>query len=902
MVVARKLIPRLRLFLKEKLPEYMVPSAFVVLDELPLTPNGKVDKRALPSPDPSDVTRSGETAFLPARNPIEEVLVGIWAQVLGLERISADDDFFALGGHSLLATQVISRIREALQVELPLRALFEAPTVAGLSRKISAARLEEAGPPAPPLVPVTRDRENALSFAQQRLWFFDQLEPGNAFYTTSRVLRVTGSLDVRALQAAFGAIVKRHESLRTRFDSVDGRPVQIVEEEAPFRIPVVDLTEAPPQEREAAAARRVAEEVGRPFDLSAAPLLRASVLRMTEREHWLILTMHHIVSDGWSMGILVQELASFYEEASLGRASTLAPIPIQYADFAHWQRGWFRGDVLDRQLSYWKKQLANLSVLELPTDRSRPPAQSFRGARHTISFPRNLVEGLKDLSRREGATLYMTLLTAFQALLLRYTGQEDIVVGSPIAGRNRVEIEGLIGFFVNTLVMRTDLSGEPSFRQLLKRVRETTLGAYAHQDLPFEKLVEELQPERDLGQNPLFQVLFALQNAPVSSFELAGLKVTPLPTESRTTRFDLEVHLWEKPGGLTCTFVYGTDLFDAGTVVRMMGHYQTLLESAVSHPDRTVSELALLTESQRNQVVVEWNRTEKEYPRDKTLHGLFEDQAERSPEAVAVVFGRERLTYGQLNERANRLARYLGKRGVEPEVLVGLFVERSLEMVVGVLAILKAGGAYVPLDPAYPKPRLAFMLEDTKAPVVLTQERLSEVLPEGRFQRVRLDADWPEIARESAENTPIQAAPDRLAYVIYTSGSTGTPKGVAIEHHSAVALVAWAREVFSEGELDGVLASTSVCFDLSVFELFAPLAAGGKVVIARDALELPQLVAADEVRLLNTVPSAMTELLRIADLPDSVKTVNLAGEPLAESLVSEILKRGRVTRVFDLYG
>jgi amino acid adenylation domain-containing protein len=867
-VVARKLIPRLRLFLKEKLPEYMVPSAFVVLDELPLTPNGKVDKRALPSPDPSDLTRSGETAFLPARNPIEEVLVGIWAQVLGLERISAEDDFFALGGHSLLATQVISRVREALRVELPLRALFEAPTVAGLARKISAARLEEAGPPAPPLVPVTRDRENALSFAQQRLWFFDQLEPGNAFYTTSRVLRVTGSLDVRALQAAFGAIVKRHESLRTRFDSVDGRPVQIVEEEAPFHIPVVDLTETPPQEREAAAARRVAEEVGRPFDLSAAPLLRASVLRMTEREHWLILTMHHIVSDGWSMGILVQEVASFYEEASLGRASTLAPIPIQYADFAHWQRSWFRGEVLDRQLSYWKKQLADLSVLELPTDRSRPPAQSFRGARHTISLPRNLVEGLKDLSRREGATLYMTLLAAFQALLLRYTGQEDIVVGSPIAGRNRVEIEGLIGFFVNTLVMRTDLSGEPSFRQLLERVRETALGAYAHQDLPFDKLVEELQPERDLGRNPLVQVQFALQNAPTSSFELAGLKVTPLPTESHTTRFDLEVHLWEKPGGLTCTFVYSTDLFDPGTIVRMMGHFQTLLESAVSHPDRKVSELALLTEAQRNQLVVEWNRTEREYPRDRTLHGLFEDQVERSPEAEAVVFGRKRLTYGQLNERANRLARYLAKRGVGPDVLVGLCVERSLEMVVGILAILKAGGAYVPLDPAYPQSRLEFMLEDTKARVVLTQQSLLESLPEGSFERVPLDADWPEIEKESGGNPHGGAGPESVAYVIYTSGSTGRPKGVSISHRSVANLIGWHVETYGVQSADRATLLASPAFDASVWELWPYLAAGA-------SLHVP----GEDVRLDLARLTRWLELERI--------TICFLPTPLAQALLAE---------------
>ena len=508
---------------------------------------------------------------------------------------------------------------------------------------------------------------------------------------------------------------------------------------------------------------------------------------------------------------------------------------------------------------------------------------------------------MKELSQREGVTLYMTLLAAFQTLLMRYVGQEDIAVGSPIAGRNRAEIEGLIGFFVNTLVLRTNLSGDPSFRELVRRVREVALGAYAHQDLPFEKLVEELHPERHLGQNPLFQVLFALQNAPAVSFELGGLEIVPISLEGRTARFDLEVYVWEKPGSLTCTFAYATDLFDAGTVARMMGHYQTLLEEIAADPNRRISELGILTKGERRQLE-EWNETEVEYPRDRTVQGLFEEQVERTPGAEAVICGGERVTYGQLNERANRLAWHLRRRGVGPEVLVGLCVERSVEMVVGLLGILKAGGAYVPLDPAYPKQRVAFMLEDAGAPVVVTQQSLEGSLPEGKFRRVRLDADWPEIVGESSENPPAQASPENVAYVIYTSGSTGTPKGVAIEHHSTVALLAWAKELFSEGELDGVLASTSVCFDLSVFELFAPLVSGGKVVIAKDALELPQLPAAGEVTLVNTVPSAMTELLRVGDLPGSVKTVNLAGEPLGASLVGEILGRGTVGRVFDLYG
>ena len=890
----------LRKYLSGRLPAAMIPSAFVFLGEMPLTPNGKIDRRTLPAPE--ETKPEVEDAPTVPSSPIEEVLAEIWSQVLGVERIGADDDFFALGGHSLLATQVASRIRDAFRVELPLRSLFEAPTVAGLAREIASARQEETSSQAPPLLPARRDQDLLLSFAQQRLWFMDRLEPGNALYTTWQAMRLLGNLELRALEEAFAAVVKRHESLRTRFGSVGGRPVQVIESDLRFQLPVVDLSGQPEAERKAAVARRVDEELARPFDLARGPLMRAGLLQLSEREHVLWVTMHHVISDGWSRGIFIRELASFYAEFSGGRRADLPPLPVQYADFAQWQREWLRGEALEKQVAYWRKQLAGLPVLELPVARPRPPVRSFRGALHSTCFPRSLTEGLKELSRREDVTLFMTLLAAFQALLLRYTGQEDIAVGSPIAGRNRGEIEGLIGFFVNTLVLRTDLSGDPSFQELLKRVREVALQAYANQDLPFEKLVEVLQPERKLGQNPLFQVLFVLQNAPEASLELAGLKADPEPVEIKTARFDLEVSLSEREGRLSCTFVYATDLFDSEGAGRMIGHYQTVLEEVVRDSNRRVSELAILTEAERQQVLVEWNRTEADSPKGRTVHGLFEEQVERTPEAVAVVFGEERLTYGQLNERSNRLARYLRKRGVGPEVLVGLCVERSLEMVVGLLAILKAGGAYVPLDPNYPRQRVAFMLEDAAARVVLSQESLVETLPEGRFDSVQLDADWPTISRESSENPPNQATPENLAYVIYTSGSTGIPKGVAIEHHSVVALLAAAKEFFSCGELQGVLASSSICFDVSVLELFAPLAWGGKAVLARNALELPQLPAADEVKLVNTVPSVMTGLLRLGKLPSSVETVSLGGEPLSASLVEEVLRHGNVRRVLDLYG
>jgi amino acid adenylation domain-containing protein len=674
-----------------------------------------------------------------------------------------------------------------------------------------------------------------LSFAQQRLWFLDQLKPGIAAYNLPLARRLRGALDVAALEKSVTEVLRRHDALRTVFPVRDGQPVQAINPPRPVALPPVDLSGLPEAERQTAASRLALMEAATPFDLSQGPLFRARLLRLSAEDHVVLLTMHHIVSDGWSLGILQSELAALYGAFGRGERPPLPELPIQYADYALWQREHLSGELLRRQSAYWERQLAGApAFLPLPTDRPRPPSQTFRGASAFCELPSTLLAGLKAVAQGERATLFMTLLAAFQVLLARYTGQEDIVVGSPIAGRTEVETERLIGFFVNTLVLRTDLSGDPTFRELLQRVREVALGAYAHQDLPFEKLVEELKPERDLSQNPLFQVSFALENASASPFELAGLEVTPLPIESRTTHFDLEVYVWQKPGGLTCTFVYATDLFDSGTIVRMMGHYQTLLEAIVTDANRRVSELAILTEAERRQVVEEWNQTGTEYPRETTVHDLFEEQAERTPEAEAVVFERERLTYSQLNERANRLAGYLSKRGVGPEVLVGLCVERSLEMVVGLLGILKAGGAYVPLDPAYPKERLAFMLEDTGTQVVLTQKSLRESLPEGQFERVRLDADWPEIARESAENPKSLARADNLAYVIYTSGSTGEPKGVRIAHRSLVNHGLGIRDHFELAPGDRVLQFSSFGFDVAAEEIFPTLASGAALVLRSD--------------------------------------------------------------------
>ena len=743
-----------------------------------------------------------------------------------------------------------------------------------------------------------------LSFAQERLWFLDQLAPNNSVYNVPLAVRIGGLLNVVALEQGLNEVVRRHEVLRTTFNVEGGRPYQVVAPSLTLPLPIVDLRALALDEREAQVQRLATEETQRLFSLAQGPLLWAKLLRLGEEEHVLLVTMHHIVSDDWSVvGVLDQELAVLYEAFSKGEPSSLPGLPIQYADYAVWQQEWLQGKVLEALLSYWRERLAGAPpALELPTDRPRPPLQTYRGATHLLMLPGTLSQRLQSLSQREGVTLFMMLLGAFEVLLHRYTGQDDIVVGTPIAGRNRPEIEGLIGFFVNTLVLRTDLSGDPTFRELLGRVRGVTLGAYDHQDLPFERLVEELQPERNLSHNPLFQVAFAFQDAYASALHLPGLTATPVKVDTATALFDLTLFVEEHARGLRLVLEYNTGLFDAETIARMMGHLQTLLEGIVANSDRRLSDLPLLTEDERHQLFVEWNDTATEYPQDQCIHQLFEAQVERTPGAVAVVYGDEHLTYRELHERANQLAHHLQELGIGPEVLVSICVERSLEMVAGILGVLKAGGAYVPLDPSYPKERLAFMLADTQSPVLLTQEQFLRDLPEHKAHVVCLDKDWGAIARKSTENPVSGTSTSNLAYVIYTSGSTGRPKGIAIEHQGAVTLLHWARETFTQESLAGVLAVTSICFDLSIFELFAPLSWGGKVILTESALHLPTLSATEDITLINTVPSVMANLLKINGVPASVRTVNLAGEPLQNVLVQRTYDQNNVQRVFNLYG
>jgi amino acid adenylation domain-containing protein len=896
----------LRAHLSERLPEYMVPSAFVALKALPLTPNGKVDRKALPAPD----FASAEGRYVAPRTPVEEVLAEIWAEVLRLERVGVEESFFELGGHSLLATRVVSRIREVFGVEVPLRALFEGPTVAQLAGRVEDER-RRGLPVLPPVVPVERTRALPLSFAQERLWFIDRLEPGSSAYNIASALRLTGALRQAALERALGEIVRRHEALRTVFAEVDGSPVQVITPFGGFALPVEDLSALGEADREAAVRRRAGEEARRPFDLSAGPLFRGALLRVDAENHVLLLSMHHIVSDGWSMGVLQRELGVLYTAYREGRESPLPELGVQYADYVVWQREQLADEVLERQLAYWRERLAGApELLDLPTDHPRPLVQRYRGAYEPIGLSLPLLERLRALGRSEGATLYMVLLSAFQVVLSTYSGSEDVVVGSPIAGRTRKEVEELIGFFVNMLVLRTDLSGDPSFRETLRRVREVTLGAYEHQDLPFEKLVAELQPERSLSYSPLFQVLFALVNIEGEG-PLPGLEVSGVGAALANARFDLALEFMATAQGLRGILNYSTDLFERGTIVRMAGHLERVLEQVAANADAPLSELELLGEAERALVLEAWNRTDAEYPADRCIHELFEVQAARTPGAVAAVYEGEALSYAELNARANQLAHYLRRSGVGPEVRVGICLERSLEMVVSLLAVLKAGGAYVPLDPGLPAERLAYMLEDSGVPLVLVQDALRGTVParEG-VEVLAVDALADRLAAEPAENPVIGAGPDSLAYVIYTSGSTGRPKGVMNQHRGVVNRLVWMQAQFGIGADDVVLQKTPFGFDVSVWEFFWPLQQGATLVMARpdghrDPLYLQEVIERRGVTTLHFVPSMLQQFVETADPArcTSLRRVICSGEALPPALVERFYERfaGPVV-LTNLYG
>ena len=761
------------------------------------------------------------------------------------------------------------------------------------------------------ILPQSRESNTfPLSFAQQRLWFFEQLTPGNFTYHIVAGVRLTGTLEARSLDRSLNELVKRHEVLRTAFKTINGQPVQAIASNLEFKILEIDLRSLPETERDREVERLIAAEAKLAFDLSQAPLLRAKLLQLSDSNWVLLLSTHHIISDAWSVGIFIQELATFYQAFCTGKPSALPELSVQYADFASWQRQWLQGEVLETQLAYWKKQLGgNLSVLNLPTDRPRSAVQTFRGAVHKFTIPKAIAEEIAQLSQREKATLFMTLLAAFKTLLYRYTGQEDILVGSPIANRNRREIEELIGFFANTVVFRTNLSSNPTFKELLGRVREVALGAYNHQDLPFEKLVEILQPERDLSHNPLFQVFFSLRNVPTSQIKLPGVTLSSLEIERKTARVDLALDLEEGLEGINGTLEYSQDLFDASTARRIAGHFLTLLESIAANPEQRLSNLPILTKPEQQQLLFEWNNTQSELPKNQCVHGLFEAQTERTPDAIAVVFDGEHLTYRELNRRANQLAHHLKSLGVKPEIPVGICVDRSLEMVVGLLGILKAGGAYVPLDPAYPPERLVFMLEDAEVAVLLTQALLVESLPKHQGRIVCLDTDWEIIERQSEANLISEVKLDNLAYVIYTSGSTGTPKGVLGTHRGTVNRCFWNPYPFIEEDI--CCQKTSLNFVDSVWEIFAPLLHGLPTVIipdraVKDINQFLQTLSNQNVTRLVLVPSLLRVILD--SFPDldrrlpQLKYWICSGETLPMELGQQFREQMPQRVLINLYG
>ncbi|MEC4811965.1 MAG: amino acid adenylation domain-containing protein [Scytonema sp. PMC 1069.18] len=748
-----------------------------------------------------------------------------------------------------------------------------------------------------------------LSFAQQRLWFFQQLNPHNVAYNVFSALRLEGQLKVTFLEKVLTEIVRRHESLRTTFmTNSEEQPIQIIASPQPIALPIVDLRAAPNIEQE--VQRLAIAEAQRPFDLTK-PLLQITLLKLRETEYVLLLTMHHIISDRWSLGVFVREMKALYEAFSNERLSPLPELPIQYGDWAIWQQQYLQGEVLEAQMAYWKQQLTHLPVLELPTDRPRPAVATYKGATQSFELSKALSDALKALSQKEGVTLFTLLLAIFKVLLHKYTHQNDIVVGTDIANRNRVETEGLIGFLINTLVLRTKLSGNLTFRQFLTRVREVTLGAYDHQDLPFDKLVDILKPERNLSEMvPLYQVKFDLQLAQVEPLELSGLAVNSLVFDNKTAKFELRFNLLETERGLTGLVEYSTDLFDTTTVTHMIRHFQTLLEGIVANPQQRLSDLSLLSELEQHQLLVEWNETQVEYPQ-KCIHELFEAQVERTPNSVAVVFEDQQLTYTELNTKANQLAHYLRSLGVKPEVLVGICVERSLHMVIGLLAILKAGGAYVPLDPTYPQQRLAFMLSDTQVPVLLTQQSLVEKLPDHQAHIVCLDIDWDNIAQESQHNPINNSTINNLAYVIYTSGSTGKPKGVLGLHQGAVNRFHWMWEIYPFTKEEVCCQKTSLNFVDSVWEIFGPLLQGVRAVIIPDSiLKAPQqfveTLSSYEVTRLILVPSLLRVLLNTyTDLQERLPKLKLwvtSGEALPVDLLQNFRQTMPQSTLLNLYG
>ncbi len=916
-------------FCESRLGHFKTPTRIHFVKDLPKGPSGKVQRLKLQEKAKAGAA-AGETeeraGSVAPSTPIEQIIAKAWAELLALPQVDVHDNFFSLGGHSLLAIQGLSRLREKLPVVLSLSDFFENATVAqqaalirkrlrpheGSSVESTVAweqeLLQKIGAPAADETIPLRDRSQPcpLSPNQQRIWFMEQLNSGVPVYNESEAVRLWGELNIDLLEKALNVIIARHEILRTTIQAAGEQPMAVVLDKWPLRLKRIDLSSLAPERREPEVERLLIDEPRLPYHLEAEPGIRATLVCVGLREYVLILMMHHIICDWSSEGVVWRELSALYRAGCHGQPLDLPPLRIQHHDYATWQHQRMTKKELAEDLDYWEENLRGAStLLELPTDRPRPAVNTYKGARQRFRLPATLAQALRDCSRREKISLFTLFTAALDTLLYRYTGQEDILLGIPLADRDRPELQSVIGFLLHTHALRTRLAGEMKFRELLARVQKGVLDLYTHRAPPFEQVVSRVQKERNLSYSPLFQVMINWRDRDqqLSFIGMEGLVVESLLAETGTSKFDLTFMLTDDLNDIWLEMEYSTDLFDNTRIERLTGHFQTLLEAVAADPEQRLSDLPLLTSSERQQLLVNWNRTEVDYPKTLCLHQLVEEQAKRRPEAVAVVFEDKQLTYRQLSERADELARQLRKLGVGPDKLVGIFTERSLDMVVGLLGILKAGGAYVPLDPAYPRERLEFMLEDAQPLALVTQRKLKEALPRHQSKVVYVDESHATVAEDGDGSSPgVESRADSLAYVLYTSGSTGRPKGVAIQHRSVVAFATWARRVFTDEEFAGVLFSTSICFDLSVFELFVTLANGGKVILARNALELGTLPAANQVRMINTVPSAIAELVRGDSLPKSVITVNLAGEPLAQPLVEQLYEHPSIGRVFDLYG
>jgi len=894
-------IQSLKDFIKADLPEYMMPSAYIFLDNFPLTNSGKVDRRALTKPDSFDSTSTVQ--FVSPRNQEEELLAGLWSDILKISKVGIYDNFFDLGGHSLLATQLISRVRDAFDVELPLKALFDDPTIANLATQIDVFRSQGSGNDVPEIEKADRSADLPLSFSQQRLWFLDQLQPGGSFYNIPSAFKLKGQLNFEALQKSIKLLIQRHEVFRTTFADKSGKPVQVISDNLELNLEIEDLTGLEKDACEIEIRKRAKAEATYAFNLATGPLIRVKLLKTSNVEHIIIFTVHHIISDGWSMGIMISEIATFYEAFSTENEPEIDELSIQYADYATLQKNWLQGEVLENQLNYWKDKIGiDPPVLELPIDHPRPAVQTFAGSSITREIPAELTQKIKQLSSQESVTPFMMLLAAFQSLLHRYSGQDDIIVGSPIANRRHSETEKLIGFFVNNLILKNTFADDPEFGELLRQVRETTLASYAHQDIPFEQLVDALVTKREMSHPAIFQVMFVFQNLPASGIDLPDLRMESLNEETNSAKFDLSVTMGETIDSLVMSFEYNTDLFEPGTIERMMTHFENLLYSVVEDSEQVISEIDFLGQTEKQSLLFDWNATETDFECDLCVHERFAQHVNKTPEANAVIFGEEHLSYQELNDRADILAAWLIETGITADDRVGICMERSFEMVIGIIATLKAGAAFLPLDPAYPKDRLDYMISDSGLKVLLTNRDTNHKFQVSNFKTVDLDSDWEKIQNNNKNIVNQKISPSNLAYVIYTSGSTGKPKGTLLEHRGLVNLANVQQKAFDISGESRILQFSSLSFDAAVWETAMALLNGAALcLVDRNVLASGEhLVETLRNQKISTVtlPPSVLAIFPESELPD-LKTIITAGE---KGSIDLIKKWAPGRQFFNAYG